>query len=267
MPSPLRTYAIGDIHGHLDLLKAAHARIAADRARVGDGGAGGGPDGAGNAAGHAAGAPVVHVGDLVDRGPDSAGVVEYLVSGIAQGFNWLVLKGNHDRMFARFLADSGHHDPRLRRDLAWLHPRLGGIETLESYGIADPATRPRDTVHVEAAAAVPAAHRAFLETLPVHCLRGEVLFVHAGIRPGVPLAEQTEDDLIWIRDIFLDDPRDHGVLVIHGHSPVERATHFGNRVDIDTGAAYGGPLTAVVVEGRDVFELTETGRVALRPEV
>lgn len=103
----MRTYAIGDIHGHLALLDAAHARIAADRAATGD-----------------AAAPVVHLGDLVDRGPDSPGVIARLMEGIAAGEPWVVLKGNHDALFALFLDDPGAQDPGLRPDLSWLHPRL-----------------------------------------------------------------------------------------------------------------------------------------------
>ncbi|MDE3081218.1 MAG: serine/threonine protein phosphatase [Paracoccaceae bacterium] len=244
----MRTYAIGDIHGHIGLLTEVHARIAADRARTGD-----------------ATAPVVHLGDLVDRGPDSAGVIEYLRKGIEAGEPWIVLKGNHDRMFYSFLDDIRYHDPGLRSDLGWLHPRLGGAATLASYGIANPGDRPLAPVHQEALAAVPQAHRVFLETRPTWVRRGDVLFVHAGIRPGVPMQAQSEDDLVWIRQGFLDDPRDHGFLVVHGHTALDAPTHYGNRVNIDSSAAYGGPLTAVVIEGRDVFRLTEAGRVPLVP--
>ena len=245
----MRSYAIGDIHGQLHLLLDAHARIAADRARTGD-----------------AAAPVVHVGDLVDRGPDSREVVEHLRAGIAAGAPWIVLKGNHDRMFTAFLADLRAHDPGLRPDLGWLHPRLGGAATLASYGVAKAADRPVAPVHAEAVAAVPAAHRAFLEARPTWVRRGEVVFVHAGIRPGVPLEAQREDDLVWIRAPFLEDPRDHGFLVVHGHTHLPAPTHYGNRVNIDSGAAYGGPLTAIVIEGRAVFHLTPHGRVPLLPQ-
>lgn len=244
----MRSYAIGDIHGQLALLQAAHARIAADRAEVGD-----------------TDAPIVHIGDLVDRGPDSAGVVDLLAKGVAAGAPWIVLKGNHDRMFSLFLDDPEAHDPMLRADYGWLHPRIGGIETLASYEIASAGKRPAQEVHAEAVAQVPADHAAFLGALPSHYRRGQVFFCHAGIRPGVPLDEQIEDDLIWIRAAFLDDLRDHGALVVHGHTPVEMAMNYGNRLNIDTGAAYGGPLTAVVIEGREVWELTDTGRVRLPP--
>jgi serine/threonine protein phosphatase 1 len=244
----MRTYAIGDIHGHLEKLLALHALIAADRLTTGD-----------------LLAPVVHVGDLVDRGPDSRGVVEYLRAGIAAGENWVVLKGNHDRMFLGFLSSVDHHDPRLRSDLSWLHPKLGGAATLESYGVHSPGDRPLAPVWADAVAAVPQGHREFLNTLPVFYRRGEVAFVHAGIKPGIALADQAEDDLVWIRDAFLNDRRPHEALIVHGHTVVDDATHYGNRVNIDTGAAYGGPMTAVVIEGRDVWQLTKKGRVALKP--
>jgi serine/threonine protein phosphatase 1 len=87
--------------------------------------------------------------------------------------------------------------------------------------------------------------------------------VHAGLRPGIPLADQTETDLVWIRQPFLDDKRDHGALVVHGHTAIEMATHYGNRVNLDSGAAYGGPLSAVVIEGRRAYELTASGRMRL----
>lgn len=242
----MRTYAIGDIHGHLSLLHDIHDRIAADRRLTGD-----------------TEAPVVHIGDLVDRGPDSRGVVEYLRQGIEGGENWVVLKGNHDRMFAGFLRDIGHHDPGLRRELSWLHPRLGGGSTLESYGVAHAADRPLGAVHEDALALVPPEHIAFIEALPTQYRRDEAVFVHAGIRPGVTLAEQDETDLVWIREPFLSDPRDHGALVVHGHTVVDAVTHYGNRLNLDTGAAYGGPLSAVVIEGRSVWLLASGGRIPI----
>jgi serine/threonine protein phosphatase 1 len=242
----IHTYAIGDIHGHLDLLKQAHDRIAHDQARYGA-------------------APTVHIGDLVDRGPDCRGVIDYLVAGIQGGQDWVVLKGNHDRMFAGYLDDLQWRDPGLRPDMSWLHPRIGGAETLKSYGIRNPADRPLAPVHAEALAAVPPAHRRFLQGLPISHVRGEAIFVHAGLRPGVPLDQQSETDMVWIRQPFLDDPRDHGALIVHGHTAIEQATHHGNRVNLDSGAAYGGPLSAVVIEGREAFELTASGRMRLLP--
>ncbi|MCE6960904.1 metallophosphoesterase [Cereibacter sphaeroides] len=242
----MRTYAIGDIHGHLSLLQDIHDRIARDRRAVGD-----------------AEAPVVHIGDLVDRGPDSRGVVEYLRLGIEGGENWVVLKGNHDRMFAGFLRDHAHHDPGLRRDLSWLHPRLGGGPTLESYGVHHAADRPLGAVYEDAVALVPPEHIAFIEALPCHYRRDGAIFVHAGIRPGIALEEQQETDLCWIREPFLSDPRDHGALVVHGHTAIDAVSHYGNRLNLDTGAAYGGPLSAVVIEGRSVWLLGSEGRIPI----
>ena len=240
----MHSYAIGDIHGHLDLLKRAHDRIAQDQARHGA-------------------APVVHVGDLVDRGPDCRGVIDFLRDGIREGQDWVVLKGNHDRMFAAFLQDPHWRDPGLRPDMSWLHPRIGGAATLASYGVRSALDRPLGPVHAEAVAVVPPEHRAFLAALPTSHVRHETVFVHAGLRPGIPLADQAETDLVWIRQPFLDDPRDHGALVVHGHTAIEMATHHGNRVNLDSGAAYGGPLSAVVIEGRRAYELTAKGRMRL----
>ncbi|WP_209426373.1 metallophosphoesterase family protein [Pararhodobacter sp. SW119] len=245
----MRTYAIGDIHGHLDLLRTVHDWIEADRARTGD-----------------TEAPVVHLGDLVDRGPDSPGVIDYLMRGQEDGRNWVVLKGNHDRMFSIFLDDPKAQDPGLRQQFSYLHPAIGGAETLEAYGVRSAANRPLAKVHADAMVAVPAAHRAFLAGLPTHLERGPVFYVHAGIRPGVPLHEQTETDLVWIRAPFLEHGGPHPWLVVHGHTAIEAPTHYGPRVNIDSRAAYGGPLTAVVVEGREVCVLGPDGRQPLRPD-
>lgn len=241
----MHTYAIGDIHGHIGLLRHQHALIAVDQAAHGA-------------------APVVHVGDLVDRGPDSRGVIDYLLAGQSRGEDWVVLKGNHDRMFQLFVDGDGAQDPGLRTDLSWLHPRIGGSSTLASYGLRNPGDRPFPPVLAEAKAAVPEEHRAFLRGLPTMYRRGEAVFVHAGIRPGVALETQAENDLVWIRAGFLDDTRDHGVLVVHGHTALDAPCHYGNRLNIDSGAAYGGPLTTVVIEGRMAWQLTEAGRMPLQ---
>src|SRR5690606_5276604 len=109
------------------------------------------------------------------------------------------------------------------------HPRIGGVETLQSYGIRSAGDRPVAAVHADAVAAVPQAHRAFLETLPSSHRIGEVLFAHAGLRPGVEVQDQTETDLIWIRDPFLNFAGSFGPLVIHGHTAIDAPTHYGNR--------------------------------------
>lgn len=244
-----RVYAVGDIHGHLDKLQAVHALIADDRAACGD-----------------QNAPVVHIGDLVDRGPDAKAVIDLLIDGQARGENWIVLKGNHDRMMEMFLRDPPMVDTQLLIDYNWLHPRIGGIETLASYGVEVPEGIRTYQLHPRARAAVPVAHRAFLRNLPSYHQIGDLFFAHAGIRPGVALVDQTEDDLIWIRKEFHISDADHGALIVHGHTPVKAVTHYGNRVNIDTGAGHGKTLSAVVIEGRDVWLLTPTGRVAIAPE-
>ena len=161
------------------------------------------------------------------------------------------------------MANPDHHDMGLRSDLHWIDPRLGGGETLASYGVTGAGERRLFDLHDAALSAVPLAHIDYIDTLPSLYLRGTCLFVHAGIRPGVDLHDQDENDLLWIRKGFLEDTRDHGVLVVHGHTPVDVVTHYGNRLNIDTGAGYGRPLAAVVIEGNAVWELTPQGRVAI----
>ena len=238
-----RIYAIGDVHGHRDELAKVHDWIAHDQAVHGS-------------------APVVHVGDLTDRGPDSRGVLDFLISGQAAGENWIALKGNHDRMFSLFLESEPKRDHRLRPELDWLHPRVGGLATLESYGVK--TDRDMD-IHSAARTAVPELHREFLKSLPTMFHTDQLLVVHAGIRPNVALESQEEDDLLWIRDEFIFNTDDHGVFVVHGHTPVESVSHCGNRLNIDTGAGYGQPLSAVVIEGQEVFQITARGRKAIPP--
>ena len=239
----MRIYAIGDIHGQIGMLLAAHERIVADRQRTGD-----------------TSAPVVHLGDLTDRGPDSKGVIQHLIDGIERGEPWLTVKGNHDRMFSGFLEDPAYQDPRLNPDLTWLHPRLGGVETLASYGVNG------DMPHAEIQHAVPDAHKQFLADMPLMHSFDDVAFVHAGIMPGVAFQDQTEDDLLWIRAPFHLETMPFEALIVHGHTPVETATHYGNRINLDTGAGYGDPLTAAVFEDTDCWILESDGRTPLLPE-
>ncbi|MDZ7709291.1 MAG: metallophosphoesterase family protein [Roseovarius sp.] len=234
-------YAIPDIHGQDALLDEALDRVAHD----------GGRD-----------AQIVFLGDLVDRGPDSRAVIERLMTGQAEGRPWTVLRGNHDQMFLDFLDQGTLHSPRVASGLAWLHPRLGGDTTLASYGITTPDP---DTALVEARIIVPQAHRDWLATLPLWSEAGPLLFVHAGIRPGLPLDRQDRDDLMWIRAGFLDHPGPHPWLVVHGHTVLDHPTHFGPRIGLDGGAGYGRPLWAAVFEGRDCWLLTDTGRAPLMP--
>ena len=240
----MRLYAIGDIHGRLGLLKSAHDLIAEDDAAHGGGGT------------------IIHVGDLLDRGPDSCGVVEHLMRGQAEGRPWIVLRGNHDRFLPHFARQPGWIDAGLGSGKHWLdHASLGGSETLASYGIIHEGDHAR--THAEVLREVPEAQLRWLESLPLWHLTPQALFVHAGIRPGVDLARQTEQDLLWIRNGFLDDRTDHGALVVHGHTVVDHVTHFGNRLAIDTGAAYGGPLSAVVFDRGGPQLLTADGRARI----
>ncbi len=242
----MRIYAVGDIHGQLDMLRAAHAMIAADRQITGDDQA-----------------PVIHLGDYTDRGPDSAGVLDYLIGGKAEEQPWRFLLGNHDRMMRLYLSDIPRRDPQLKAEFTWLHPRLGGMETLRSYDVKVGLTG--IPLHLAARAAIPDAHKEFLFGLEVMVETDDLVFVHAGIRPGVALRKQSVEDLIWIRDEFRNDQQDHGKLIVHGHSPVDSPEHCGNRINLDTGAGYGKPLTTAVFEGRDCWILTGTGRKILLP--
>lgn len=241
----MRLYVIGDIHGQFDMLQAAHARIAADRTTVGD-----------------TTAPVIHLGDLVDRGPRSAEVITFLIEGIAAGRPWIVLKGNHDRIFESYVTDDMAPDMSFG---AWFSSSMGGGETAASYGVDPSFWISGQRTRRKLAEAVPDDHKAFLSGLPIFHETDAHIFVHAGIRPGLPFSEQLEDDLLWIRNDFLNDTRDHGRLVVHGHTPIAEPTHYGNRVNLDSGAGYGRPLTAAVFEGRDCFVLEDGGRRKLEP--
>lgn len=237
-------YAIGDIHGHRDKLEGVIDLI--DR----DGGAQ---------------AQTVFIGDYVDRGPDSRGVIDLILAGQGGGRDWIALCGNHDRLFLNYLDRGATHDARVKSGVSWLHERLGGIATLASYGVDAHADMTGADLAAAARAAVPQAHRDFLRDLPLwHAAPGH-LFVHAGIRPGVALADQSEDDLCWIRHEFLNDPRTHPWLVVHGHTALDAATHHGNHVNLDSGAGYGRPISAAVFEDDACWLLTENGRLPLRP--
>lgn len=230
---PQRVYAIGDIHGHLELLREVHARIDEDLAA--------------SPAKYA----IVHIGDFVDRGSESAGVIDYLQRGEDESRPWVNLLGNHDRMFLRYLIAPAGRDEKLRKDFWWLHERVGGLDTLRSYGVILPegASEERGrAVHRAAREAVPALHVAFLAGLRRYWFWRGWYFVHAGVRPGVPLVEQDENDLIWIRDPFLESKADHGAIIVHGHTPVDAVEDHGNRIAIDTGAGYTGPLSCIVID-------------------
>ncbi|MCD1626751.1 serine/threonine protein phosphatase [Seohaeicola saemankumensis] len=242
MNQPL--YVIGDIHGQMAMLDVALDRIAAD----------GGAD-----------APMISLGDLVDRGPDSRAVIDTLLTGQAEGLDWTVLKGNHDRMFQNFIEDARLHDARVLSGVDWLNPRLGGVATLASYGIDGAEKYIPEDLATATRQAVPATHLEFLQAMPLYHQVGNLLFVHAGITPGVPLDRQTEDDLLWIRAPFLDHTEPHPWLVVHGHTALQAPAHYGNRINLDSGAGYDRPLTVAVFEQDKVWTLGPDGRKPLLP--
>lgn len=236
-------YAIGDIHGQLTMLEDALDLIEAD----------GGKD-----------ATVVFLGDYIDRGPDSRGVVDLLIEGCRAERPWITLKGNHDRYLTRFLTDMRLSDPRsTATGLSWLNPRLGGDTTLASYGVAATEEQPPDSVLEAARAAVPRDHVAFLENLPILHRTSDKLFVHAGVRPGISIEDQDEEDLLWIREPFLSYRQNFGPVIVHGHTAIDFPEHRGNRVNLDGGAGWGRPLYAAVFEGHHCWLLTRMGRVLL----
>lgn len=232
IPDGERVYAVGDVHGCADQFAALLAAIDADDAARGS-----------------ADTTLVLLGDLVDRGPDSRGVVERAMQ-LSASPRFALLKGNHEEMLLR--AATGHR-PSLQ-----LFNRYGGRETLISYGVDPAAYDEASFEELEAliVATVPAAHRAFLDAGRPHLTIGDYLFVHAGIRPGVPLAEQVGADLRWIRDPFLGHRGSHGSMVVHGHTITAEPDVQPNRIGIDTGAYAGGPLTAIGLEGGERWFLT-----------
>ncbi len=241
-------YALGDVHGRLDALRAAHRLIAAD----------GGQD-----------ARIIPLGDLIDRGPDSPGVIDHLMNGQAQGRDWQVVKGNHDNKLPRFIEDPGWIDPGPSTENTWTgDQRNGAAETLAAYGIRDAYDRPLEEIHAEALTKIPRDHVQWLDGLVPNILHpAGYLFVHAGIRPGVDLAAQSRVDMMWIRKPFLESHADHGALVVHGHTAIKRATHYGNRLNLDSGAGYGGPISAVRLDRDGVWLLTDQGPERLHPEI
>ena len=240
MTQPL--FAIGDIHGQYDAMQNALEQIEAD------------PDFP---------ARVVFLGDYLDRGPHAKKVIQCLIDGIASGRDWVALMGNHDRYMLKFLDAPRYREPSTRDLLEWLDDRIGGRETLASYGVDAYGRRTPEEIHADAIEAIPQAHIDFIRNLPLMHVTDDHIFVHAGIRPGVALEDQVEEDLIWIRKGFLEDTRDHGRLVIHGHTALEVPQRYVNRVNLDGGAGYGRPLYPAVIEGDKVSLLTGGTRVPL----
>lgn len=219
LPPGQRIYAIGDVHGCFERLVAMHEQIAADLVE--------------RPVVHAV---LIHLGDYVDRGLESAQVVEWLLAGPpvpAQAF--INLMGNHEQMMlaavTQIEADAGD---------VWM--RNGGAESLMSWGV------PRTVAPKDWAAHIPRPHLLFLRDLALQHRIGPYLFVHAGVRPGVPLYQQNRQDLLWIREPFLSSRKDHGAVIVHGHSPRRDPFVASNRIGIDTGAVIGGALTCVMLE-------------------
>ena len=228
IPEGQRVYAIGDIHGRADLLQELHETIADDVASA--------PDGLIST--------VVYLGDYVDRGMESREVIDLLLDQPLAGVTSVHLKGNHEEAMVKFLE----------------HPEIGpqwfgfgGESTVMSYGVATSRSPGNagsyEQISRELGERVPSRHKAFLSGLALRHLVGDYLFVHAGIRPGRALDEQDDDDLLWIRSEFLNSREDHGVMVVHGHTPTARPDVRRNRIGIDTGAFASGTLTCLVLEG------------------
>ena len=239
LPPGKRVYAIGDIHGRLDLLDALLARIDAD-----------------DAARPALDTSLIFLGDLIDRGPDSRGVIERVRWLMQASPNVKCVIGNHEDLLLRCLDGDTRVVP--------VFGKAGGQATLRSYGVGDFDYDEADADEIVTLLqnCVPQDHVDFLKGLDDYVVIGGYLFVHAGIKPGVPLAAQKPDDMRWIRDRFTGYTGDHGIMVIHGHTITELVDLQSNRIGIDTGAYATGKLTAIGLEGKDFWFLDTGGGVA-----
>lgn len=237
VPDGALVYAVGDVHGRADLLSQILRSIRID-AQAAQGRT-----------------TIVFLGDYIDRGPHSRQVVDLLLASAKdRRFNWRFLRGNHDQAIRDFL-----HDPQTGE--TWC--AIGGAETLRSYGVKPPRPgAPRDAWIAAAGAlveAMPQAHLKFFRELEPWCEIGDFLFVHAGLRPGVPLAEQNHEDLMWIREPFLSDSRPLPKVVVHGHTPSRTVYADRRRIGIDTGAFLTGVLTALRLEGENGSVIQTSG--------
>ena len=230
-PEGMRIYAVGDIHGRADLLNDLLNLIADDMSD------------AENLI-----VRLVFLGDYVDRGLHSKEVINRLVELKAQTAGLHFLKGNHEQAMMQFLEDAsvGH---------IWLE--YGGLETLHSYGVHCVRSAAETQAFEEAQALlnrnIPDAHRLFLSELELSVEYGDYFFVHAGVRPGVPLADQSEEDMLWIRDEFLRSDVRPEKVIVYGHTPSESPVDKSWRIGVDTGAYMTGRLTAVALQGRDRY--------------
>jgi serine/threonine protein phosphatase 1 len=222
----LRLYVIGDVHGRFDLLTELEQRIKSDLATA------------------PAQVLTIFLGDYIDRGPNSAAVIERLSAGdFATPIR--ALRGNHEEMLLKFLADASVLD---------LWRKFGGLETLHSYdvSVADPMRGTGfERAQIQLRSALPLGHRRFLENTEISFSVGDYLFCHAGVRPGIALDQQKTDDLLWIREDFLQFGGFLGKVVVHGHTPVTNPEVRANRINIDTGAYATSILTALILEGAE----------------
>lgn len=233
-PAGKRMYCIGDIHGRADLLAELQRMITAD------------------AAGFDGQCQLLYLGDYVDRGEQSRQVLDLLTSGPPAGFEQIHLLGNHEQAVLDFLLDP----VAMAGWLTW-----GGSATLRSYGIHVGLVGSRQelqTLRDRLEAELPPHHREFLESCRPAYAEGSYYFVHAGVRPGVPLEKQALEDQLWIREEFIHSQANHGAIVVHGHSISEQVEFRHNRIGIDTGAFCTGVLTALVLEGEQQ-RLLQTG--------
>jgi serine/threonine protein phosphatase 1 len=235
VPDGTRVYAVGDIHGRWDLLERLLAQIgthASDSARRNS---------------------LIFLGDYVDRGPQSKGVIDYLLQLDWPGWEIVTLRGNHDQAVIDFVDD-----PRTYR--AWR--AFGAAETLVSYDVKPPVFE-NDRAFVEArdefVGKCPTAHMDFLRSLKLSHVVGDYMFVHAGVRPGIALDQQSAEDLMWIRDDFLSSNLRLDKIIVHGHTPDEHPVLRRNRICVDTGAYATGCLTAVVLDGEGCTFLSTVG--------
>ncbi len=235
IPAGQRVYAIGDVHGCVVQLRQLLTMIAADDA------------GRGNAE-----TTIILLGDLVDRGPGSAEVIDELIALRERAPATRFIAGNHEEVFLHALQGD---EQALR-----MFCRIGGRETIMSYGLSGPEYERLDYVELagELQRIVPPAHTAFLQSFEDVIAIGDYAFVHAGIRPDVALSEQKVSDLRWIRSTFLDHAGRHEKMIVHGHTIAPEVERKAGRIGIDTGAYAGGPLTALGLEGEDHWILQAT---------
>ena len=228
LPAELRIYAIGDIHGRLDLLNELLARISSDITL------------------RPTARPLyVFLGDYIDRGSASRETIDRLIEH-GKTHASIFLKGNHELIAIKCLSDRGLFDQ-------WL--RLGGLETLVSYGVpAETLANGKQIAELQSAfhSALPQAHFRFFRDLKNSFECGDFFFAHAGVRPNVELSRQKENDLLWIRGEFLSSNEDFGKIVVHGHTPTREIEVGPNRINIDTGAFATGRLSCLVLEGEEL---------------